>query len=153
MNQHNPRPMTPHHWNPLDGPPPIGKYSQLSSVPPGSCLVFIAGQVGNDTDGTLLDDAYDQTVAALRNIETLLATMGCGPRHLVRLLTFVSGTANLPGFYRGRDTVYERWFDDGVYPGHSLAVVAALAQPGLHVEIEGWAAVPEHSLTGGGDTR
>jgi enamine deaminase RidA (YjgF/YER057c/UK114 family) len=127
--------------NPADAAPPVGKYSQLTRVPPGAELVFIAGQVGNGVDGTAASgDAYAQTLATFGNIERLLATQGLTPRSLIRLLSFVAGTENLPGYYRARDEVYARWFADSRYPGHSLAVVAALAQPALAVEIEGWAA-------------
>jgi len=132
----------PIRWNPPTVAAPIGKYSHLTLVPEGSELVFISGQVGNAPNGSLAESSLDQTVRALTNIDLLLDSLGSGPRHLVRLLTFVSGTANLPGFYAGRDEVFARWFPDGAFPGHSLAVVAALASPQLFVEIEGWAAVP-----------
>lgn len=132
---------TPTRWNPDTVAPPIGKYSHLTSVPEGKQLVFIAGQVGNDTDGSLAESAEEQTVLALRNIERLLASMGATPADLVRLLTFVSGTESIPGFVAGRDRVFAEWFPEGDYPGHSLAVVAALIKPEIHIELEGWAAV------------
>ena len=135
--------------NPGDAAPPIGKYSQLTRVPAGTELIFIAGQVGNAIDGAAASgDAYAQTLATFGNIERLLATQGLTPRSLIRLLSFVAGTESLPGYYRARDEIYERWFPDARYPGHSLAVVAALAQPALAVEIEGWAA----ATTDGGET-
>jgi 2-iminobutanoate/2-iminopropanoate deaminase len=55
----------------------------------------------------------------------------------------VSGAEHLPGFYQARDEVFAKWFPDEVYPGHSLAVVAALADPDLTIEMEGVLAVPE----------
>jgi enamine deaminase RidA (YjgF/YER057c/UK114 family) len=122
--------------------PPIGKYSHLSEVPPNTRLVFIAGQVGAAADGALAADSYGQTLETLRNVGLLLDSLGAGPQHLVRLLTFVNGTDNLPGFYAARDEIYAEWFPDGVYPGHSLAVVAGLADPKLTIEMEGWAALP-----------
>lgn len=119
---------------------PIGKYSHLTRVPEGRGLLFIAGQVGNDASGAIPDDAYSQTRATLRNIETLLRSEGLVPRDLIRLLSFVAGAESLPGYYVARDEVYAEWFPGGDYPGHSLAVVQALAGPTLAVEIEGWAA-------------
>lgn len=129
-------------WNPDVVAPPIGAYTHLTHVPPGSQLVFIAGQVGNRPDGTLGTTAEEQTELTLRNVEALLASIGATPKDLVRLLTFVSGTDNLEGFYSARNRVYREWFGDELVPGHSLAVVAALANPDLRVEIEGWAAIP-----------
>ena len=128
--------------NPEVVAPPIGAYSHLTYVPAGAQLVFIAGQVGNDPDGVLGTTAEEQTERTLRNIEALLASMGATPRDLVRLLTFVSGTDNLEGFYAARGRIYREWFGDDPVPGHSLAVVAALANPDIRVEIEGWAAIP-----------
>lgn len=129
------------HWNPAGVPDPIGKYSHLTRVPPGSALLFVSGQVGNDRQGRIPGDAYEQTLLAFGNVEALLASEGLRPAHLVRLLSFVAGVDALPGYYAARDEVYARWFPVGEYPGHSLAVVAALAAPGLAVELEGWAVV------------
>jgi enamine deaminase RidA (YjgF/YER057c/UK114 family) len=123
---------------------PVGKYSHLAATPSGHRLVHIAGQVGTLPDGKLAGpDVTTQTRQIFTNIELLLATLGVGPRELVKLTTFVSGRNCLPGFLQGRDEVYARWFPDGVYPAHSLAVVEGLAKPELAVEIEGVAAVPE----------
>lgn len=137
----------PVKWNPSQVAAPLGKYSHLTSVPEGSQLVFIAGQVGNDSQGDVDGSgSHAQTVLALQNIEALLNSLGAGPEHLVRLLTFVSGKENLPGFFIGRDEVFSRWFPEGDYPGHSLAVVEALVNPNLLVEVEGWAAIPAREV-------
>jgi 2-iminobutanoate/2-iminopropanoate deaminase len=133
---------TPRRWNPDVIAPPIGKYSHLTQVPANSSLLFIAGQVGNDANGEIAPDAYGQTVRTFANIEALLDSAGLRPVDLVRLLSFVSGTESLPGYYQARDETYARWFPTGDFPGHSLAVVAALANPSLFVELEGWAAIP-----------
>lgn len=131
----------PVRTNPDCVAPPIGKYSHLSTVPHGKQLVFIAGQVGNDTNGQLAETAEEQTVLALKNIERLLASMGAVPADLVRLLTFVSGTESIPGFAAGRDRVFKEWFPNDDFPGHSLAVAAALIKPEVLVELEGWVAI------------
>jgi enamine deaminase RidA (YjgF/YER057c/UK114 family) len=133
---------TPERWNPRAVAAPIGKYSHLTRVPAGSELLFIAGQVGNDATGAIPDDSYRQTLQVLGNVEALLDSAGLAPKNLIRLLSFVAGADALPGYYQARDEVYARWFPAADYPGHSLAVVAALAQPALFVELEGWAAIP-----------
>lgn len=104
-------------------------------------MVFISGQVGIGRDGVVPSGAFEQTTLALANVEALLDSAGIGPQSLVRLLTFVSGDADLTDFYRARDEVHERWFGAGPPPGHSLAVTAGLARPDLLVEVEGWAVV------------
>lgn len=134
-------------WNPDPGPRPIGKYSQLSSPQPGTRMVFIAGQVGNDEKGTMLEGVAAQTRQALANVQALAASAGAGPKDIIRLLTFLVDEQNLPDYYAARDEVYADWFPGQDYCGHSLAVVAGLAQPGVLIEVEGWVAVAEHALT------
>jgi 2-iminobutanoate/2-iminopropanoate deaminase len=64
--------------------------------------------------------------------------------HLLRLQSFVVGSDNLRGFRAELTSAYTRWFGDGDrgYPGHTLLVVPALANPALSVEIEGWFTTP-----------
>lgn len=130
-------------WNPPAIAPPIGKYSHLVPVDPTAQMVFISGQVGSTPAGDIPQGAYEQAVLIFSNIEALLAELMASPRNIVRLLTFAAGVDDLPDFYRARDEYFARWFPDNVYCGHSLAVVAALAQPGLCFEIEGWVAIPQ----------
>lgn len=127
--------------NPGSIGPPIGKYSHLVSVQPAVRWVFISGQVGTRADGSLPADMYGQAEQIFRNIEQLLTELNATPENLVRLLTFAVGE-DISEFYRVRDEVYSRWFPDNNYCGHSLAVVQALAKPELHLEIEGWVALP-----------
>jgi 2-iminobutanoate/2-iminopropanoate deaminase len=135
---------TPYFANPPGLAAPIGKYSHVVGVPLTTRTVWISGQVGQLPDGRLAGpDSYRQTLQVLENISVLLDSLESTPRHIVKLLTFVSGAEHLPGFYQARDEVFAKWFPDEVYPGHSLAVVAALADPDLTIEMEGVLAVPE----------
>lgn len=117
---------------------PIGAYSQLAFVPAGSETVHVSGQVGVDRGGRLVGPGvYEQTVQTFENIEALLAAEGMHASQLVKLLTFLHADADFGEFARARNEVYARWFPSGVFPAHSAAKVAALAQPALMVEIEG----------------
>jgi len=127
-----------HPWNPPGIAPPIGKYSHLVPVPVTGQLVFVSGQVGNLPTGEIVEDPYLQAEQVFANLTALLSALAVGPDRIVRLLTFVAGAENLPAFYQARDAAYAQWFPDGVYPGHSLAVVTALADPRLCFEIEGY---------------
>jgi enamine deaminase RidA (YjgF/YER057c/UK114 family) len=130
-------------WNPPTIAPPIGKYSHLAEVPAGHRVVHVSGQVGNLPDGSLAGPgAAEQTRQIFANLQALFTHLGVTPAHAVKLLTFVAGTEHLAGFAEARDEVFARWYPDGCYPGHSLAVVAALAAPGLAVEMEAIIAVP-----------
>ncbi|WP_340688662.1 RidA family protein [Amycolatopsis coloradensis] len=66
---------------------------------PGHRLVFVAGQLGVNPDGTLAGpDAETQTRRIFANIEALLAAQGVGPQHLVKLVTLLAGTEHLAGY-------------------------------------------------------
>jgi 2-iminobutanoate/2-iminopropanoate deaminase len=131
-------------WNPPGIAAPIGKYSHLAQAEPGHRLVFVSGQVGNLPDGTLAGaGAHAQARAVFDNLGALLDHLGVPPTNLVKMLTFITGTEHLPGFYEARNEAFAAWFPDGVVPGHSLAVVSALAAPDLVVELEAIVAVPE----------
>ena len=121
---------------------PIGKYHHETTVPAGLDLAFISGQVGNHPNGRIIDDPVEQARAAFANIGVILAHLGVGPGHIVKLLTFVVGADNVPHFLTARDDVFAGWYPDGAVPSHSLAVVAGLAAPELLVEIEAVVAVP-----------
>lgn len=123
-------------WDPDTLAPPIGRYSHLVRVPAGHDLVYISGQVGSTPAGELPESMYEQARNIFLNIEILLDDVGGTPRDLVKLLTFAVGD-DLSGFYRARDEAYARWFPDVPPCGHSLAVVARLAAPGLLLEVEG----------------
>lgn len=123
-------------WNPETLAPPIGRYSHLVRVPAGHDLIYISGQVGSTPEGDLPESMYDQATNIFLNIERLLDDVAATPSDLVKLLTFAVGD-DLGGFYRARDEAYARWFPDTPPCGHSLAVVARLAAPGLLLEMEG----------------
>ncbi len=105
--------------------------------------MFVSGQVGSDVSGALVaEDAERQTRRAFAKIAALLQEVGATPSAIVKPLTFVAGEQHLAGFYAARNETFGAWYPDGDVPAHSLAVVAALADPALAVEIEAVLAVP-----------
>lgn len=129
-------------YNPDSVPAPIGAYSHLVSVAGPVEWMFVSGQVGVDIDGNVPKDIYTQTQNTLWNIEALLKTAGGTPKSVVRLMSFLVGPENMPEYSRGRNEIYDQWYPDGDIPGHSLAIVSALAKPELLIEIEGWFVLP-----------
>jgi enamine deaminase RidA (YjgF/YER057c/UK114 family) len=135
--------MNVRRWNPEEVAPPRGRYSHLAAAPPGSEIVYLAGQLGVRPDGTLAGpDAEAQARQVFANIEALLAAAGAEPGHVVKLLTLVGGTEHLAGYRAAQAEVFARWFPGGDYPAQSLAVVAALAAPEYTVEVEAVAGIP-----------
>jgi enamine deaminase RidA (YjgF/YER057c/UK114 family) len=140
---------TPRRWNPSTVAPPLGTYSHLAEVPAHHQLVFISGQVGVLPDGELAgEDAERQTMQALENIQSLLNAAEATPSDLLRLQSFVAGREHLNGFRAGLSSIYERWFPDHDYPGHTLLVVQGLARPDIVVEIEAWFTRPQGTPQG-----
>ena len=104
-------------------------------------MVFVAGQIGWDTDGKLPDDFVAQTRKALQNIVDVLKEGGAGPEHIVRLTWFVTSMdtyqADLPGLGAAYREVIGR-----NYPVMSVIEITRLDIPGAMVEIEATAVVP-----------
>lgn len=122
--------------------PPVGAYSHLAEVTEPVRWVFISGQVGADRAGDVPADIAEQTQNTLRNIEALITASGGTPQSIVRLMTFLVGHEHMAAYAQARNAILDEWFPAGDVPGHSLAIVSALAQPQLLVEIEGWIALP-----------
>ena len=57
--------------DPPNGPPPAASYRHLAVVPPGRRLLVLAGQIGNLSDGTIVEGLEAQYEQALVNINTM----------------------------------------------------------------------------------
>ena len=124
--------------NPTSLPPPAGKYSHLSVVPPGVHIATFSGQVGATHGPDAIPSAVeDQARLVFAHIDALLASQGAAPEHLIATQTLVVGREHLAGLSSVRDEVYARWFPSGDYPANTLVLVAGLAHESLLVEIEG----------------
>ncbi|HEY9183366.1 MAG TPA: RidA family protein, partial [Gammaproteobacteria bacterium] len=123
--------------NPGDVHAPAGPYSHTAVVPPGAELVFVAGQVGMDRDGTVPSMFADQAELTFRNLRSCLAAHGLGVEHVVKLSVFL-----LPGqdFALLRE-VRERHF--GAHrPTSTTVYVPQLASPKFLLEVEAIAVRP-----------
>jgi len=66
--------------DPLNGPPPAASYRHLAVVPAGRRLLVLAGQIGNLSDGTIVEGLEAQYEQALVNINTIVASEGTPQR-------------------------------------------------------------------------
>ena len=57
--------------DPPNGPPPAASYRHLAVVPAGRRLLVLAGQIGNLSDGTIVEGLEAQYEQALVNINTM----------------------------------------------------------------------------------
>ena len=115
---------------------PLGMYSHGIVASAGE-LVVVAGQVGMGAAGEVAaDDVVAQTKQAFENVRAVIEGGGCSMRDVVRLQTFLTRSADIPGFMKARAELFPGYFPDGVYPPNTLLVIHQLVRPDLLVEIE-----------------
>jgi enamine deaminase RidA (YjgF/YER057c/UK114 family) len=117
---------------------PVG---YANGVAAGGRLIFVAGQVGWDTDGRFADGLVPQVQQALLNVVAVLRAGGAEPRHLVRLTWYVTDR----GAYRANRAEIGRTYREVIgahYPAMTLVQVNALLENAALVEIEATAVVP-----------
>lgn len=117
--------------NPSDIHAPLGAYSHTASVPAGSELIFVSGQVGARPDGSVPETLAEQAELVFRNLRRCLAAHGADLDAVVKLTTFVvSGQdAQLTRDVRLRHFGAHR-------PASTLVFVPQLVTPALLVEVE-----------------
>ncbi|GAA1135948.1 enamine deaminase RidA (YjgF/YER057c/UK114 family) [Kitasatospora gansuensis] len=121
------------------GVAPSGRYSHV--VVGSGRQVFVSGQVAFDEQGKLVGegDALAQARQVFGNIGRCLAAAGAGFEHLAKLTVFVTDIGYLPAVR----TAWDEALGSAHAPASSAVQVAGLFQPGLLVEIEAYAVVPE----------
>ena len=124
--------------DPPNVPPPAGNYRHLAVVPAGRRLLVLAGQIGNLSDGTIVEGLEAQYEQALVNINTIVASEGGTSEDIARITVFLVEKPARPGFAR---EVGKKHFPAGP-PAMSWVYVAGLFRPDVKVEIEAIAAVP-----------
>lgn len=118
-------------------PTPAGPYS------PGvvfESLVFVSGQGAVDpgTGQLVGDDIETQTEQVLRNIALILEAAGSNLGCVLRCGVFLTDISEFPRM----NAVYQRVFGDN-RPARTTVQVSALPRPGLRVEIDAVAYVPQ----------
>src|SRR5690554_6417140 len=123
--------------NPATLPAPPG-YSHVAVVPPGSRLVWTAGQVAVGPDGKPLpaDDWEAQIRQAMRNVGLALAAGGASWPDVFKLTIFVADTPPLETLRAVRD----EFVDVSRPPTSTLVRVAGLVRPEFLIEVEAVAA-------------
>jgi enamine deaminase RidA (YjgF/YER057c/UK114 family) len=127
--------MTTTFVNPRDVHTPVGPYSHTAVVSSGSELVFVSGQVGMRSDGSVPESFAEQAELTLLNLRACLAAHDLGLDAVVRLGVFV-----VPGQdFQVLRAVRERHF--GAHRPTSTSVyVPQLASPRFLIEIDAIAA-------------
>ncbi|MFI5533171.1 RidA family protein [Kitasatospora sp. NPDC051853] len=118
---------------------PSPRYSHVVSAT--GRQVHVSGQVPLDEKGDLVGegDALAQARQVFANIGHCLAAADATFDHLVKLTIFVTDIAHLDAVR----TAWDEHLDPAHAPASSAVQVAALFRPGLLLEIEAYAVVPE----------
>jgi 2-iminobutanoate/2-iminopropanoate deaminase len=108
---------------------PASAAMNTSPLSPGLAagpFLFVSGQIGVAGVGVEV-----QTEQVLENLAAVLAAGGLGMDDVVKTTVFLTKAED----FAAMNTVYRRHFSEP-FPTRSTVVVAALARPGLVVEIE-----------------
>ena len=104
--------------------------------------VFVAGQVGSNSDQQIVDDDFVvQVEQALRNVVDILAEADARPEHLVRLTWYVIDKREYIARAGEVGQAYRRVVGRH-FPAMTLVQVTALVDDRAKVEIEATAVVP-----------
>ena len=114
-------------------------YTHVVEISSGK-LVYIAGQVAQDSNGNLVGkgDICAQAEQVFKNIETCLVAVGATWNDVVKLSWYLTDLANLEGVRDARRRVVKR---DEPPPASTLVQVARLFREEFLIEVEAIAVV------------
>lgn len=104
-------------------------------------MVFVAGQIGWDTDGAFPDDFAGQFRQTIDNTLAVLAEAGAGPEHIVRMTWYVVDKAEYLSALRDIGAVWRELIGPH-YPAMAVVEVRGLIEDAARVEIETTAVIP-----------
>ncbi len=127
-------------FNPEGMSQPVG-YSQVVTVKGPGKMIFLGGKAGIYPDDTFPGTLEEQSELTFQNIRRALEAAGATPADVVDIEIFIVDLANVDPtpVYQG----VRNFFPAGHKPTSMVIGVSALAYPGLLVEINVRAIVPE----------
>lgn len=121
--------MTTIHNPPVLGVPP--SYSNGIEVRAGARTLYVAGQVGWDSNGTIEDGIAAQTRKAFANMRAVLQSAGMDFGNVVKTTIFLTDPNDYAEYARVRSSILGE-----VKPASTLVFIKQLVKPELLVEIE-----------------
>lgn len=125
--------ITPTHemFAPGGGPSTFERF-QYSAAVRANGLLFVAGQIGLNPDGTTPDDDETQFVNAFERLGQILTEAGAGFPDIVDVVTYHVG---IHDHFADFIKVKERYIPEP-FPAWTAIGVQGLARPGLVIEIK-----------------
>jgi enamine deaminase RidA (YjgF/YER057c/UK114 family) len=120
---------------------PLGQYSHLTRVK-ASEFLFIAGQVGVDKSGKVVNEDFDaQCAQTFANIEAALKSQDAGWGNVVEFTTYLVHSQDIRKFMTFRLREFPKMFANGAYPPNTLLMIDRLVQEPLLIEVSAVAAL------------
>ena len=123
-------------------PPTIAKppgYTHVVEVTGPGRIVYIAGQLGLDVNGNLLNGFQAQTEQAFANLKAALAAAGAGVEHIVKINNYVVDIGTNISIFR---QVRDKNLNMAAPPASTTVGVPELARDGALFEIEAIVMLP-----------
>jgi 2-iminobutanoate/2-iminopropanoate deaminase len=107
----------------------------------GGRIIWLAGQTATqDLNGkSLLGDFQGQARTVFQLMDRTLKRDNASLKNVVNMTVFINDPRNGDQLVKLR----QEFFPDGKYPASTMITVSNFAQPGMMIEIEGVAVVPE----------
>ena len=120
-----------------DGASVFDRFGYAAAVKANGML-YVSGQIGLNADGSLPADDQTQFVNAFDRLDAILHTAGAGFSDIVDLVSYHVG---IQDHFADFVTVKGRYIHEP-FPAWTAIGVAALARPGLVIEIKAVALTP-----------
>lgn len=134
----------PPYFTPVN-PPALGQprgFSHGLLAPPGSRVLFVAGQTAADANGEVAEaDFAAQFQTALARVIAVVATAGGKPEHIGRMTVFVTDMEAYRAARHALGHVWKRQMG-AHYPAMALVEVRKLVDVEAAIEIEATAVIP-----------
>jgi enamine deaminase RidA (YjgF/YER057c/UK114 family) len=114
-------------------------YTHVVEATAPARLVYIAGQLGVDSDGKVSSSDFRlHALQTFENLKTALAAVGAEFRHVVKLNNYLVDVKYLPVFRQVRDS----YLAERNRPASTTIAISGLAREGALLEIEAVAVLP-----------
>ncbi|MGO9403863.1 MAG: RidA family protein [Terriglobales bacterium] len=120
-----------------DGSTVFEKFGYSAAVRAGD-FVYVAGQIGLNPDGSMPQDDETQIVNALDRLKIVLEAAGCSLNDIVELVSYHVGLQK----HLARFVEIKSRYLQAPFPTWTILEIAALARPGLVIEIKAVAYSP-----------
>lgn len=123
------------------GLPPARGFAHGVLAPAGARLLFVAGQIGCDAQGRVVDGGFlPQFAQALDHVLAVVRAAGGAPTDIVRMTVYVTDRETYLASVRDLGALWRERLGRH-YPAMALVQVVALVDAAAMVEIEATAAV------------